>query len=92
MNNLTLFEVSEYDKNPNYMGDYPVLKQLEFDVNAKKYNCFSYGQTRIYKKLDNALRFLDITLDTIRNHDNVEFLFNYVQHNEILGNGILQSV
>ena len=92
MNNLTLFEVSEYNKNPNYMGDYPILKQLEFNVNTKKYDIYSYGKTRSYKKLDNALRFLNITLADIKENDNVDFLFNYIQHNEILGNDILQGI
>lgn len=64
MNNIVIYELNQYQKDSNYMGDFPLLKELALSPNGY-YEAFAYGISKQYKNIKNALKFLNIDFDKI---------------------------
>lgn len=64
MKNIILFELTQYDKDPNYMGDFPLLKELACNPYGY-YEVFAHGISKKYKTLESAIKFLNITFEQL---------------------------
>lgn len=64
MKNIILYQLTQYDKDPNYMGDYPLLKELACNPNGY-YEVFAYNICKTFKTLKGAINFLNISFDKL---------------------------